>query len=152
MKRVLMVAVLAVAAAYAWWTTESQTRAADPQVARSAGGDAHAGDRAIAAAFQARQRGVQVRGSGVVSKTLRDDRKGEPHQRFVVRLASGQTVLIAHNIDEAPRIDALRAGDTVQFSGVYEWSAQGGVVHWTHDDPGGDHAEGWIRHDGRTYQ
>ena len=152
MKRVLLVLVVALASAYAWWTSEAPTSVSASSPVASAPTTTAPDDSAISAAFDARRRGIQVQGRGVVDKLLRDDRKGEPHQRFVVRLDSGHSVLIAHNIDEAPRIDALRSGDAVEFSGVYEWNAQGGVVHWTHDDPGGDHAEGWIRHEGRTYQ
>ncbi len=29
-----------------------------------------------------------------------------------------------------------RSGDEVAFSGVYEWSAEGGTIHWTHAGPG----------------
>lgn len=103
-------------------------------------------------AFTRRLSRVQVRGEGTVVKVLRDDGNGSRHQRFIVRLDSGRTVLVAHNIDLAPRIDGLRAGDTVTFSGEYEWNPKGGVIHWTHRDPRGRHPEGWIRHDGQLYQ
>jgi hypothetical protein len=43
-------------------------------------------------------------------------------------------------------------GDTVEFSGQYEWNSQGGVVHWTHHDPAGEHRAGWLKHRGVTYQ
>jgi hypothetical protein len=59
---------------------------------------------------------------------------------------------MAHNIDLAPRIADLEEGDTVAFNGVYEWNAKGGIIHWTHRDPGGSHEAGWIRHKGQTYQ
>lgn len=103
-------------------------------------------------AYRAQQSGAQVSGDGIVSALLPDDNKGSRHQRFILRLASGQTVLVAHNIDLAPRIDSLRKGDTVAFNGEYAWNDKGGVVHWTHHDPAGRHTPGWLRHAGQTYQ
>lgn len=109
-------------------------------------------DSAIASAFNEHRNGVQVAGEGVVSKVLSDDNDGSRHQRFILRLSTGQTLLVAHNIDLAPRIASLREGDTVAFNGVYEWNAKGGVIHWTHLDPGGRHEAGWLKHAGQTYQ
>ena len=109
-------------------------------------------DNAIGRAFNSRTSEIQVEGEGVVSRILSDDLNGSRHQRFIVRLGTGQTVLITHNIDLAPRIDGLREGDTVAFNGEYVWNAEGGVIHWTHHDPQGRHVSGWIKHKGRTYQ
>ena len=106
----------------------------------------------IAEAYRAQRSDVQVEGRGTVIKVLRDDNEGSRHQRFLLRLANGQTLLVAHNIDLAPRIDRLSKGDTVDFYGEYEWNNQGGVLHWTHHDPAGRHPDGWLRHAGRTYQ
>ncbi len=111
-----------------------------------------AGDAILAAAFRDRVNDLQVRGSGTVARLLADDDEGSRHQRFIVRLDSGQTLLVAHNIDVAPRVEGLAVGDEIAFSGVYEWSAEGGTIHWTHGDPDGDHAAGWLRHDAKTYQ
>ena len=106
---------------------------------------------ALAGALASHAHNVQVQGEGRVIKVLSDDNDGSRHQRFLIRLGSGQTVLIAHNIDLAPRI-ALRAGDTVSFAGQYEWNSKGGVVHWTHHDPAGRHPGGWLKHNGKTFQ
>jgi hypothetical protein len=107
---------------------------------------------AIDKAYRDRQSALQVMGQGEVTALLSDDKQGSRHQRFILRLASGLTVLVAHNIDLAPRIDGLQKGDTVAFNGVYEWNDKGGVVHWTHHDPAGRHVPGWLRHAGRTYE
>ena len=109
-------------------------------------------DQAITDAYQNRLSDIQVSGSGKVSRILRDDNEGSRHQRFILRLSSGQTLLIAHNIDLAPKINTLQKGDVVQFYGEYEWNSKGGVVHWTHHDPGGRHVGGWLKHDGRKYE
>ncbi len=112
-----------------------------------------AGDKSsIERAYINRARDVQVEGQGVVSRILSDDRSGSPHQRFIVRLPSGQTVLVQHNIELAPRIAELKEGDMVSFFGEYIWNEQGGIIHWTHHDPAGRHVGGWLRHNGRTYQ
>ena len=113
---------------------------------------AAADDARLAKASDDRASGLEVEGAGVVERLLPDDEEGSRHQRFILRLGSGQTLLVAHNIDIAPRVEGLRVGDTVAFRGVYEWSAEGGTIHWTHDDPAGRRAPGWLRHDGIAYQ
>lgn len=106
----------------------------------------------LAQAYAKQLSNVQVWGQGAIIKILQDDNDGSRHQRFILRVPSGQTVLIAHNIDLAPRIASLREGDVVEFFGEYEWNSKGGVVHWTHRDPAGRHVAGWVKHKGRTYQ
>jgi hypothetical protein len=112
----------------------------------------HTNDALFKQAFESRSSGELVEGVGEVLKVLRDDVEGSRHQRFIVRLKSGQTILIAHNIDLAPRVPSLKTGAVIEFSGVYEWNKSGGTVHWTHHDPDGEHEAGWIRYDGRIYQ
>ena len=51
-----------------------------------------------------------VEATGVVEKVLPDDTEGSPHQKFIVRLPTGHTVLIAHNIELAPRVVASSPG------------------------------------------
>jgi hypothetical protein len=109
------------------------------------------GAAAIVRAFERRASGSMVEAEGTVEATLRDDREGSRHQRFIVRLEGDHTVLIAHNIDLAPRVP-LERGDRVRFRGEYEWNERGGVIHWTHDDPQRRHPGGWIRHEGKDYR
>jgi len=118
----------------------------------ASGEAAHCDNSTLATVFHERRSRVEVCGDGVVEKVLREDLQGSRHQRFIVRLASGQTIYIAHNMDIAPRIENLRAGEPLGFRGEYEWNGQGGIIHWTHHDPDGRHPSGWIRYDGRLYQ
>jgi hypothetical protein len=106
----------------------------------------------IAAAYLHQLSGIQVGGSGRVIKILADDTKGSRHQKIILKLASGQTLLIAHNIDLAPRLPEVQVGESVAFYGEYEWNKLGGVVHWTHHDPAGRHISGWLEYRGRRYQ
>ena len=106
----------------------------------------------IGRAFQNKKSDLQVRATGTVVAVLKDDNEGSRHQKFILELSNGQTVLIAHNIDLAPRINTLQKGDQVEFYGEYEYTEKGGVIHWTHHDPQRRHIDGWLMHDGRTYQ
>jgi hypothetical protein len=123
----------------------------EQHVATDQGAEAYPGTNVARPAEQWRS-GQQVRSQGEVIRILSDDNDGSRHQRFILRLSSGRTLLIAHNIDLAPRVASLRTGDTVAFYGQYESNDKGGVIHWTHHDPQGRHADGWLEHNGRRYQ
>ncbi len=103
-------------------------------------------------AFDNKTSNLQVVGQGRVTALLADDLKEDRHQRFILEFNSGQTVLVAHNIDLAPRIDSLKRGDQIEFNGEYEWNSKGGVIHWTHDDPDRKHQGGWLKHKGHIYK
>jgi hypothetical protein len=115
-------------------------------------GEQNGSEQILEDAFENQRSNLQVEGQGIVTRILTDDLDGSRHQRFIIRLNSGQTLLIAHNIDLAPRINALQEGDTVIFYGEYEWNPEGGVIHWTHHDPDGLHVDGWLKHNGQMYQ
>ncbi|MHB1084610.1 MAG: DUF3465 domain-containing protein [Thiobacillus sp.] len=153
MNKLLLIAAIAVAAYYALvpgpGTPDRPETAAPPRVPFVTG---DSGSAVLEKVIANRASNQQVEGQGVVIKMLSDDVQGSRHQRFIIRLNSGRTLLMAHNIDLAKRIDTLRVGDTVAFYGEYEWNPKGGVVHWTHHDPQGRHAAGWIKHVGQTYQ
>ena len=109
-------------------------------------------DSTIQKAYNNRQSDLQVQGVGVVTRVLPDDLEGSRHQKFILKLRTGQKLLVSHNIDLAPRVSGLTAGDTVEFYGEYEWNSKGGVIHWTHHDPKNYHIGGWLKHSGKTYQ
>jgi hypothetical protein len=102
--------------------------------------------------YEFQQSDTQVQGVGEVIRVLSDDNQGSRHQKFILRLDSRQTILVAHNIDLAPRIPNLNVGDIVEFNGEYEYNSKGGVVHWTHHDPRNNHEHGWLKHQGRLYK
>ena len=95
---------------------------------------------------------VQVSGLGTVDRILRDDTEGKQHQKFILRLPWGQTLLVAHNIDIAKRLNGIHVGDNIEFSGQYEWNPKGGILHWTHHDPSGRHKDGWLKYHGQIYK
>jgi len=103
-------------------------------------------------AFEHHRSGQQITVQGAVVRTLADDRDGSRHQRFIIRADSGATMLVAHNIDLAPRLDGLKTGDRLTLVGEYEWNARGGLLHWTHHDPSQRHRAGYIDWKGRRYQ
>ncbi len=109
------------------------------------------GAAAVAEAFDARRSNVVLEVTGTVTRVLPPDRDDTPHQRFILELDNGMTVLVAHNLVLA-RAVPLSVGDPVTVRGEYEWNDRGGVIHWTHDDPGGRHPGGWILHRGTRYR
>ncbi len=105
----------------------------------------------IDALFRAKRSEVMVTVNAKVVKLLPDDNDGSRHQRFIIDAQAERTLLVAHNIDLAPRVP-LRKGDRITLRGQYEWNARGGVLHWTHHDPAKRHDEGWIKHKDNIYQ
>ena len=107
----------------------------------------------VLSAYQSRLSNVIVEDVvGTVGSLLPDDNEGSRHQRFIMRMESGHTLLVVHNIDLAPRINGLKVGDRVTVKGEYEWNDRGGLIHWTHRDPRSAHDDGWIDHDSVRYE
>ncbi len=111
------------------------------------------GSKSVLDAFKNKQSNIIVESvAGTVEALLPDDIEGSRHQRFVIRIARNQTVLIVHNIDVSGRLDGLRKGDRVSVKGEYEWNERGGLIHWTHKDPRSSHEDGWIDYRNVRYE
>ena len=109
------------------------------------------GGDAVEQAFAAQRSGLWLETSGRVSRVLRDDNEGARHQKFILQLDGGHSLLVAHNIDLARRIP-VREGLSLTVRGRYEWNDRGGVIHWTHHDPDGREPGGWIEVEDVRYE
>lgn len=109
------------------------------------------GQQDVIAAQTAQSQKVEITVSARVYKLLPDDNQGLPHQRFLLRLNNGTTVLVAHDTRLAPHVP-LSEGDLVCIHGEYIWNNRGGVIHWTHRCLNGHHDGGWIDFKGQRYQ
>ena len=155
-KKPLSIGVLLVVLVVLWWLQREQSPQPDapprggPPASRTPAG-ADSGVAAIEAAFRQKRSGVWVEAAGEIVHILPDDRHPPRHQLFLVELPGGHTVKISHNVDLAPKAP-VRKGRQIAFRGRFEHNAKGGVVHWTHHDPGGRTQGGWLRYEGRTYE
>lgn len=149
MKKILLIIILASISIY---EAVQEQKATNPTNGSSTAKGATNSNNSLQAAYKSKRSDYQIQDGGIVIKTLPDDLKGSRHQKFILKNNTGETVLIAHNIDLAPKIKSLREGDRIDFFGEYEWNPRGGVVHWTHGDPRGRHVSGWLKHNGKTYQ
>ncbi len=98
--------------------------------------------------FNSRTSGKMVTFDATVLKLLKDDLKGDKHQKLILKTGN-KTLLLAHNIDIAPRVP-VKKGDSLLIKGKYEWNEKGGLVHWTHRSFN-DHPAGWIKHNNKKY-
>jgi translation initiation factor IF-1 len=100
----------------------------------------------IVTAYNSQQTGFMVEFTATVTRLLRTDPAEGPYQRFIVQLSNGHSIMVHHNIELSKPVP-VRPGDTVTIHGEYRWNAQGGVVQWTHRDPGFGIKHGWIEFD-----
>lgn len=157
---VISIAILLVAAYFGVDLTKSSNDSTAPKTQQASSGQQStrqsitASQRALVGLAKAERSGQMVELQARVVKTLPDDNDGSRHQRFIIAIdytpSTTDSVLVAHNIDLAPRVP-LEEGSIIRIFGQYEWNEQGGVLHWTHHDPGGYHEEGWIELDGVRY-
>jgi Protein of unknown function (DUF3465) len=116
-------------------------------------GSAAPDNTAVCHAFTSGTSHVEVTAQGTVVRAFGVQAGREsPHEGFLMRLSSDCTVVVRveANVDFTGTF-ALRPGQTVIVRGEYEYYAMGGVIHWTHHDPRGRHAGGFIQVDGHQF-
>lgn len=91
---------------------------------------------------------TQVLVTGVVSLIRPEDHNGLAHQKYDIKVASDITLQIVSNL-EFGRVP-VAIGKTVSVCGEFLRVGQG-MVHWTHFDPHGPHADGYTVMDGVLY-
>lgn len=98
-----------------------------------------------------KQSGKIITIKAVVIKILDDDLNGDKHQKLILKLFnSNVTLLLAHNIDMAPRVP-VKKGAIITVHGQYEWNEKGGLIHWTHRDIKNKHPDGWVEYKDKRY-
>ena len=101
--------------------------------------------------IESKQSGKIITINTQVLKVLSDDVQGDKHQRLILKvLNSNITLLLAHNIDIAPRVPVIK-GDIILVHGQYEWNEKGGIIHWTHRDIKNKHPNGWVDYKNKRY-
>ncbi len=108
-------------------------------------------DRDLTEAQNERRNNFEVTATVRVEKLLPDDREGLQHQRFLIALSNGTTVLVANDLHYGERVP-ISEGDLIRLRGEYVWNERGGVMHWTHRSDEPRHEGGWIELNGHRYQ
>ncbi|MBD5654093.1 MAG: DUF3465 domain-containing protein [Candidatus Eremiobacteraeota bacterium] len=117
---------------------------------------ADAGNGAIYDAWRAGRSHVEVTASGTIARVL-GTRPGRisAHEGFLLHLRGaagrGLTVRVEDNVDFTGAIP-LQPGADVVARGEYVYDSRGGIVHYTHRDPRGRHAAGYVETGGKLYQ
>ena len=92
---------------------------------------------------------VEVKNVQVV-QVLPDEVSANQHQKWMVKLANGRTLLCVYNIDITQRVP-IQVGDTVSMGGQYIFTHAGGLIHWLHADPRAERPNGYVDLNGTRY-
>lgn len=110
--------------------------------------DADPGAAVLSKAARSKASGIRVEVSGIVESVL----PVEPdslEQRFLVRVTPEVAVNVVHEIRAG--LVPLGVGDRLRIRGLYQWTADGGVIGQTHNPLNGLEPGGWVLHGGVFY-
>lgn len=108
-------------------------------------------DAQIIQAQSQQARKVELTVTAPIKKMLREEDYREPHQRFLLMLSNGTTVLVANDLQYGTYAP-VQEGNVVRIHGEYIWNERGGVLHWTHKSDEPRHESGYIDFNGMRYQ
>ena len=91
---------------------------------------------------------TQVYVTGVITQIHKEDTKGLRHQKYNIQIDKDLSFLIVSNLSFG-RVP-IAMGKTVSVCGEFKHVGKG-MVHWTHFDPHGPHADGFTLIDGKIY-
>ncbi|MGB6062223.1 MAG: DUF3465 domain-containing protein [Candidatus Aquilonibacter sp.] len=119
------------------------------------GGHSQQPDNAhICALYASGSSDAEVVAQGTVLTVLgtRNGPSGD-HEGFLLKLTQQCDLMlrVETNVDITGPVP-LRPGETVTVKGQFEDDASGGVIHWTHHDPSGRHAGGYVLAGGKYYE
>ncbi len=103
-------------------------------------------------AAQADKQEVLAQGNVVALLGTRNGPSGD-HEGFLLQLTGDCDLLVRveTNVDITGPVP-LHAGEDAIVKGEYEYTALGGVIHWTHHDPANRHVDGYVQAAGKLYQ
>ena len=104
----------------------------------------------IAKAYDSRTSTIMVETEARVVLLLPDIDDLGKFQEFKIELENGHVLRVLHDLEQADRVP-VAVSKRIRLRGEYDWSVDGGVIHWTHDDPAGQREGGWIEYQERTY-
>ncbi|HTU80705.1 MAG TPA: DUF3465 domain-containing protein [Candidatus Acidoferrales bacterium] len=119
-----------------------------------------ADDGAVCTAYRQGASHVEVIADGTVTRVLgiapghpsAEFGMTSPHEGFLMRLASGCDLIVRVEANTGfTNAFPLSGGESVTVKGEYEFYPRGGVIHWTHRDPRGRHAGGYVEAGGKFY-
>lgn len=85
---------------------------------------------------------------GVINAIYPDDTQGLPHQKFSIIVGGQINIQVVSNLDFGRT--PVQMGQTVAVCGEY-LNVGSGMIHWTHIDPHGGHANGFTFTNGQMY-
>lgn len=98
------------------------------------------------------QRSAKVSAQGHLIRRLPEQLSPYRAQLFLVRLTSGQKLIIKHDIEMGEALPDIKKGALLFFKGLYKWNRKGGFIIFTTQKNRENNLSGWLKYKEITYQ